>query len=117
MKLYETYDYKGQGYQKLFHFKSWRIAELKYIQEIDASPVNFLECHLESDEVFILLEGDCNMWLFTDNKPDSSFEFITLNKNEIYRIPQGIYHAHRLSKDAKILIIEEDSTNDKNSHR
>ncbi len=117
MKLYDQYDFNGQGYQKLFHFNSWRIAELKYIEEIDSSDVNFLECHLETDEVFVLFEGHCDMWFYQNNEPGSKFEKISLKKHDVYRIPKGVYHAHRLSLDAKILLIEEENTSDGNSDR
>ncbi len=117
MKLYEVYDFNGDGYQKLFHFNSWRIAELKYIEEIDASDVNFIECHLETDEVFVLLNGTCHMYLFEDNNTTNSFVKLSLEKHKVYRIPKGVYHAHRLSKDAKILLIEEENTCNDNSHR
>ncbi len=117
MKLYDTYDFDGIGYQKLFNFKDWRIAELKFIEDIDAKPLDFLECHLETDEVFVLLEGSCKMWFFDENKPDQGFKTLKLKKHEVFRIPQGIYHGHRLSKDAKILIIEEENTCNDNSHR
>ena len=42
---------------------------------------------------------------------------IALEKNKVYRIPKGIYHAHTLSKDAKLLIVEEENTCYENSPR
>lgn len=116
MKLYETYDASGIGYQKLFDFKSWRIAKLNYIQELDMKYLNFIECHLETDEVFVLLNGSCDMFLMTNENP-RTFDHFKLEQHKIYRIPKGVYHAHALSEDAQLLIVEEDDTCDGNSDR
>ncbi|AUD65338.1 hypothetical protein BK011_06420 [Tenericutes bacterium MZ-XQ] len=116
MKLFETYLAEGIGYEKLFSFKSWRIARLNYIEELDIEHLNFIECHLETDEVFVLLNGECHMFLTTDIN-QKNFEYFAMEPFKVYRIPKGVYHAHALSKDAQLLIIEEEDTCDGNSHR
>lgn len=116
MKLYETYNLSGIGYQKVFNFQSWRIAKLNYIKELDIENLNFIECHHETDEIFVLIHGKCDMFILKESSP-KAFEYISLEAQKIYRIPKGIYHAHALSEDAQILIIEEDDTCDGNSHR
>lgn len=116
MKLYETYDAKGIGYEKLFHFGSWRIARLNYIDELSTNHLNFIECHHETDEVFVLLNGTCDMILLDQHQP-KSFIHLPLEKHRIYKIPKGVYHAHALSHDAEVLIVEEENTCDGNSHR
>ena len=118
MKCYEQFDFKQNGYSKLFHFNNWRLATLEYVKEIDESSVDYLECHNETDEVFILLKGHCKMVFFKDNDPASNdFECIDLKPQQVYRILKGVYHAHRISKDAKIVLVEEESTSQDNSHR
>lgn len=116
MKLYETYDLLGIGYQKILNFQSWRIAKLNYIKELDIQNLNFIECHHETDEIFVLIQGKCDMYILKEDSP-KAFEHFSLEPQKIYRIPKGVYHAHALSKDAQILIIEEDDTCDGNSHR
>ncbi|MEF3692622.1 MAG: hypothetical protein V3569_00435 [Acholeplasmataceae bacterium] len=116
MKLFETFDAKGIGYEKLFHYGSWRIARLNYIEELDLEKLNFIECHQETDEVFVLLNGTCDMVLLKDQH-SKSFVHLPLEKKRIYKIPKGVYHAHALSKDAEVLIIEEENTSNDNSHR
>jgi hypothetical protein len=116
MKLFDTYLAEGIGYEKLFNFKSWRIARLNYIKELDIEHLNFIECHLETDEVFVLLNGQCHMFL-TQDQEHKTFEHFSMEPFKIYRIPKGVYHAHALSKDAQLLVIEEDNTCDGNSHR
>lgn len=118
MTYYEKYDFKHDGYQKLFHFNSWRIATLEHYAEVDDVPFRYLECHHETDEVFVLIEGSCQMIFFKDNNPKSlAFEYIELQPHSIYRVLKGVYHAHHLSRDAKIILVEEENTSDQNSHR
>lgn len=52
-----------------------------------------------------------------DNKNLKEIEVVELEKNKIYNVPKDIHHSHVLSKDAKVLIIEQEDTNDENSNR
>ncbi len=118
MKYYERYEFSQNGYKKLFNFNNWRVATLEYVEAIDSSDIDYLECHYETDEAFILIEGNCRMAFFKNNDPTSKeFQIIDLEPQRIYRVLKGVYHAHRISKDAKIVLVEEESTADYNSHR
>ncbi len=118
MKFYETYDYRGIGYQKLFHHQSWRIAILNYIDELEIDQINYVEAHTLTEEAFVLLEGECTLF-FAEvvNQMIVKFEAIQMEKNVVYKIPQGIYHTHTLNKKAHVLIIEEENTAYENSPR
>lgn len=118
MKFYETYDYQGIGYQKLFHHQNWRVAILNYIDELDMDKLAYVEAHSLTDEVFVLLEGECHLFFVevNDGKP-GVVECLPMKKNVVYKIPMGIYHTHTLSKDAHLLIIEEENTAYENSPR
>lgn len=111
MNFYETYEYDQIGYQKLFSFNTWRIAILNYIEELDKENIRFFQAHLETDEAFVLLEGDATLFYLDGDivKP------IHMEKNKVYNIKKGVYHSHVLSKTCKLLIIEEENTNDDNS--
>ena len=96
-----------------YSYQEWRVAMLNYIDHLEIEEINYVECHNKTDEVFVLLEGTCHLIVFKDNK----FSFTKLEKNKIYNVPLGIYHNHVLSNDAKVLIIEQEDTNDDNSSR
>ena len=113
MKIIETYEFNDPGYRKLFSYQEWRVAMLNYIDHLEIEEINYVECHNKTDEVFVLLEGTCHLIVFKDNK----FGFTKLEKNKIYNVPLGTYHNHVLSNDAKVLIIEQEDTNDDNSSR
>lgn len=113
MKMVEFYEYNQIGYQKLFHYNSWRIAILNYIDELDADKITFFENHTLTDEAFVLLQGEVVIYILSDN-------IITgykLKEHQVCNIKKGVYHSHVLSHDAKLLIIEEESTNFENSDR
>lgn len=118
MKFVETYSYHDIGYQKLFHHQSWRVATLNYIDELEIDRIFYVEAHALTDEVFVLLEGECTL-IFTEvvEGKIKDFTCVPMEKHVVYKIPSGIYHTHTLSKEAHVLIIEEESTNYDNSSR
>jgi len=46
-----------------------------------------------------------------------AFDVLSLEPHKVYKIPAGIFHTHTLSKDAKLLIVEEENTCPENSPR
>lgn len=118
MKYVDIYSYDLAGYQKLFNFQSWRMAVLNYIDELEIENIVYVEAHNDTDEAFVLLEGSCRL-IFACVKDGriTTFESEKLEKNRIYKIPKGVFHTHTLSKDAKLLIVEEEATSEFNSPR
>ena len=114
MKNYEVLDFNGFGYQKLFHFDTWRIAVLRYTDELEVENINYVECHHHTDEVFILLEGNCRLYFYN---PHEGFTYVDMVKNQTYVIHKDIYHTHVLDEQAKVLIVENENTCDDNSSR
>lgn len=118
MKLIEEYEFNQEGYAKLFSYKEWRIAMLNYVEHLEVEKIDYVEYHDLTDEVFVLLEGNCYMILMTfDGDNISNLEIVSLEKNKVYNIPSGTYHSHVLTKDAKLLIVEQEDTSDSNSKR
>ena len=118
MKYYDTYEFNGIGYSKLFHHQNWRVAVLNYIEELEVENISYVECHALTDEVFVLLKGSFKLF-FAEvvNNQIIQFNVLSLEPNKVYKIPMGIYHAHTLSKDAQVLIVEEENTSYDNSPR
>ena len=57
----EITEYNGHGYKPLVDSDGWRVAIANYKPELELSRLDYLERHLETDEVFILLEGECGL--------------------------------------------------------
>ena len=48
----EIIDYTGEGYQPCVDYGEWRVAILRFITDLKAENISFLECHKDTDEVF-----------------------------------------------------------------
>ena len=109
MNMYKILSYDEPGYAKVFSYLSWRVAVLNYIDELEPQNIHYVECHQNTDEVFILLEGTCSLIfaVVKDQQEVIEYEKINLEKNKIYVVNKGIYHTHILSKDSKIVVIEQ----------
>lgn len=112
----EIKEFNDKGYEGLISFESWKIAMLNYHEELEPLNIGHVQAHTETDESFILLEGKCILFL-TDIKDDqiTDIQAINMEQHKVYNIKKGVYHTHTLTKDAKVLIVENDNTNEFNS--
>lgn len=110
-----TYD--GEGYKPLVDYQSWRCAVLRYIDELELENLTHMQKHDETDELFILLEGD--FVLFVGGKDDdlSDIDAIKLEPLKIYNVKRGTYHTHTPMPGSTVLIVENRDTDDSNSPR
>jgi len=105
------------GYAPIVDFQAWRVAMLNYIDELEPQNIDNFQCHNDTDEVFVLLSGKCILFCAeVDNRQNiidiSSWD---MQPNKTYNIKRGVFHTHTLSQDAKVLIVENQDTNDSNS--
>jgi len=109
MKDIEIFEYDGVGYNPTMHFESWRVAIANFGEHFDKDRYNYLERHLLTDEVFVLLSGNAVLITGTD------FSETPLTPNKIYNVKKGAWHALLMEKDAKVLIVENHDTARENS--
>ncbi len=102
--LYST----EEGYKPQVHFEGWRVAILKYSDKFDRSNLYRLERHHLTDEVFVLLEGEAV--LIGEEGQECRME-----KGRIYNVEKDVWHNIILSRDARILIVENDNTGPDNT--
>jgi hypothetical protein len=107
--------YAGEGYKPMIDFKSWRVAILRYCEELEIQNLKTMQKHNESDEVFVLLNGNCT--LFSGGKGDTIGEMdtVAMESLKLYNVKQGTWHTHTLDKEATVLIVENQDTSDLNS--
>ena len=107
--------YQGEGYLPMIDFEAWRVAILRYCEELEVQNLTSMQKHNETDEVFVLLEGNCT--LFTGGKGDTIHEIdaIAMKPLQLYNVKQGVWHTHTLDKAATVLIVENKDTSDINS--
>lgn len=117
--LLEILQYTGAGYRPVIDYESWRVAVLNFIDELLPQNITRMQKHRESDEVFVLLRGQCLLYI-GEGEGDGK-EAITCIKAQkmepftIYNVKKDTWHTHTLSKDAMVLIVENRDTTDQNS--
>jgi ureidoglycolate hydrolase len=113
----EITEFSGEGYHPCVDFGEWRVAILRFIADLKAENITYLERHLETDEVFVLLEGGCTLIIGKGSSKINQLRVVEMVSNKIYNIKKGTYHNHILSQDAVVLIVENKDTGAENSDR
>lgn len=117
-KAVEVTDISGKGFVPLASVNNAQIALLSYIDELKLDNISYVEAHNETDEIFMLMEGQCFLILAqVDNGIITGFEIKEMQKNKLYNVKKGVFHHHVLTVDAKVLIYENKNTNYHNSTR
>ncbi len=113
--LIEISEFDGIGFQSLVDFESWRVAILRYHPELEPDDITTMHRHDKTDEVFVLLAGQCILWLGEGNDVVNNIHAIEMLPEKLYNIKQGTWHSHTLSADATVLIVENRNTEASNS--
>jgi hypothetical protein len=113
--LLEVSQYTGEGYLPLIDFNTWRVAVLNYIDELLPERLDSMQRHDETDEVFVLLQGHCILFLASGSEMIDEVYAENLQPLKFYNVKKGCLHTHTLSKDSAVLIVENRNTSDENS--
>ncbi len=105
----EILDYVDEGYHKTMNFESWRVAFLNYAPRFDEANFTRMERHLLTDEVFVLIRGEGTL-IVGEHKTVYKME-----TGKIYNIRKGVWHQIFVSRDAKVLIVENHNTGPENT--
>lgn len=109
MQGLEILDYNGAGYNATFKFNSWIVAYLNYEPRFDRETLDKLERHNKTDEVFILLEGEATLLV------GEKGEEVKMEKFKQHVVKKGVWHNIIVSKDAKVIVVENSDTSKENS--
>lgn len=105
----EILEYTGEGYSPVMAFDEWRVALHNYAECANPEKLGKLERHMCTDEVFVLLEGKATLVIGLDKKP------CKMELGKVYNVKKGVWHSIATSRDAKVLIVENDDTTEQNS--
>ncbi len=112
MEVGESFD---QRYQPVLDFEGWRVAMLRHSVEHDKQYFKQVEKHNETNEVFILTEGEADMIICMKGKePGEPFVF-SMRKNVAYNLQKAVWHNVIMSKEAHIVLFEKTNTTVDNS--
>ncbi len=113
--LLEILEYEGEGYKPLMHYGTWRVAILRWLTGLLPENQSYMERHMQTDEVFVLLNGQASLVLGGNSAKVDSLCFERMEAGKLYNVRQDVWHTVMLSKDATILIIEENNTGEANT--
>jgi hypothetical protein len=113
--LLEIRAYTGEGYRPLVDFGGWRVALLRYIDELLPHALTKMQRHDETDEVFVLLHGRCILFLGEGEAQIEQIHAQEMEPLKLYNVKKSSWHTHTLSEDATVLIMENRDTAAHNS--
>lgn len=107
--------FQQSGYMPLVDFEEWRVAVLKFCDDLLIENISSMQKHLLTDEVFVLLKGECTLFLAGDGECTGELQKVKMHPGNIYVIKKGVWHNHIMSGDGEVLIVENRNTSDDNS--
>lgn len=111
----EVSSYQGEGYLPMIDYMEWRVAILNYCLELEIPNINTMQKHEETDEVFVLLSGNCTLFIGGNTEDITDIEAIDMEPLKLYNVKRGVWHTHTLDREASVLIVENRNTSDDNS--
>lgn len=113
--LLEIHEYDGQGYKPLVDFANWRVAILNFSPDLLPENLTRMQRHNETDEVFVLLQGRCVLFVGEGGETVTRIHGEDLRSGRLYNVRKAVWHTHTLSLDAKVLVVENRDTTYDNS--
>jgi hypothetical protein len=113
--LLEICEYHDIGYAPLVDYGAWRVAILRFIDELLPHRLDKLQRHDETDEVFVLLAGRCILFVGEGEEQVTRLHAQDMEPMKLYNVKRGCWHTHTLSEDATVLIVENKNTDSSNS--
>lgn len=111
----EIIEFQPEGYKPLVDYESWRVAVLKFCDDLLLENVKTMQKHLYTDEVFVLLQGNCTLFLAGEGDAPNGITAVPMEKHKIYNIKKGTWHNHIMDAEGEVLIVENRDTCDDNS--
>jgi hypothetical protein len=114
-KLLEVLDYTKEGYSPVVDYAAWRVAVLNFSKDLLPENITAMQRHNETDEVFVLLCGRCVLFIGEGDEKVTAVHAQDMQPFKIYNVKKSVWHTHTLSRDAKVLIVENRDTTFGNS--
>lgn len=113
--LLQVRDYDGEGFKVLVTFGTWRVAVLRYLDEIRPENIASMERHTQTDEVFVLTQGRGALILGGNGPQVDRLRPQVMTAGKIYNVRCNTWHTVLLSRDASVLIVENRDTGEATS--
>lgn len=107
----KIHTWEGFGYQPVVNCRGWIVALMNWEERFDLQYIRAIERHLQTDEVFVLLQGESALFILHDDGIDVQ----KMIPGVVYNVPAGVWHSVVGSRDAKWLIVESSDVSMENS--
>jgi hypothetical protein len=114
-KLVEIGEYFGDGFQPVMNFSGWRVAMKRFAASTDPANFHAVDRHNETNEVFILTEGNAEMLLMEGDQKPTTFHLFPMQLNVAYSVQQSAWHHVFMAEDSHIIVFERSDTSRANS--
>ena len=115
--MLQVVTHDGPGYEPLVDFGAWRVALMNRDDEHTPEGITFLERHKQTDEVFVLLSGNCILYIGEGAGAVERIEAVVMEPGRLYNVRKAVWHNCAFSADARVLIVENRDTSKDNSDR
>ena len=115
MKAIEITNFPVTDYEPLVDYESWRVAVLAYCENTTLPKIQTMQKHDETDEVFVLVRGNCTLLTGGNAETPGKMEALKLEPLKVYNVKKGFWHNHILDEDGVVLIVENKDTTEANS--
>jgi ureidoglycolate hydrolase len=113
--LIKVSEYRGAGYRPLVDYDAWRVAIINGEDCVTPSPVTIMQKHEATDEVFVLLRGECILVAADGPEVPADFMALRLEPLRVYNVKKGVWHACVRYPDTTVLVVENRDTAKSNS--
>ena len=110
------YAFEGEGLTRVFENEKWMVGIKNWKPMNDIANINNLERHNETDELFILLNGQCTLLFANETADGLDIQAVEMEPMKVYNIPRTLWHNTVTRKDTKLALIEDSSTGSANSN-
>lgn len=113
--MIQAADFTGEGMNRVYENAKWMVGIKNWKPANDRMGIDCLERHNETDESFILLNGECVLVYAVENGAALDFGAVNMEPCKLYTIPKGLWHNTITEKNTKLALIEDASTGMENS--
>ena len=115
MVLLKTAEHNLPGYGPVAICGERLVALMNDSPQYNAGEIRTMQKHTLTDEVFVLLSGQCTLFIAEgDDKPEA-IRAVTMKPGTTYTVLKNVWHTHSLCKGTKVLVVENSNTDKSNS--
>lgn len=103
------------GYSPVWDYESWRVAMTLDTPEMHRDRITTIAKHLETDEAFILLEGNANLYIGDGGDEVGKLTKYQMEPGKLYVVHPSTWHVTETLAGCRILIVENRNTGDANT--